>query len=243
MKKHRRLCAMFLFVLMVVSLTACGTSEGTPDSKDPGSDNEGNSGTTLPNESEEYDPDEAISSEEAASDDTYRKIVIAQAMTGGWDLSPFGVDGGRMQIVMPLYGRLATITDAGANFDQLVGDIAKTMTLSDDGLTCSIEIYDYVHDNRGNPITAKDVEECYNYALTLDGRNDFTRIKSTIESVTATGDYTLEIKATSAGPTVFPNILVGVPIVNWEWFEGASEEERINNPAVTGAYYIAENVG
>ena len=69
-RKMEKLTAVFLAAAMCVSLAACGTSEGTPDSKDPESGNEGNSGTTLPNESEEYDPDEAISSEEAASDDT-----------------------------------------------------------------------------------------------------------------------------------------------------------------------------
>lgn len=243
MKKTNRVLAVLLAVAMLLSMAACGSKSNSADSDAPGESAPVSMEEIAQKNDSNAEGKDVLSSLEASQDDTYRKVVLAQTLTGGWDLSPFGVDGGRMTIVMPLYGRLALMPKFGATFDELVGDIGKSFKLSEDGKTCEIEMYDYVHDNRGNKITAKDVEECYNYALTLSGRNDFTRIQATIESVTATGDYSLVIKAKTAGPTVFPNILVGVPIVNWEWFQGASEEERINNPAVTGAYYIAENVG
>lgn len=214
----KKMLAIILALSMIFALCACSNSN--EDSADPSVSDE--SGKTTAQE----------------------KTSVTIALTAGsFDLSPFGADGGpRDQTVAPLYGRLAAMPYFGASYEDMVGDMAKTMTRSEDGLTVTVELYDYIHDNRGNAITASDVVFCYNYATGLSGRNDFTRVNNYMESIEAIDDYTVKIVANGTGVGVIETILAAIPIVDQEWFESASDEEKISNPACTGSYYITDLV-
>jgi ABC-type transport system substrate-binding protein len=98
-----------------------------------------------------------------------------------------------------------------------------------------VEIYDYVHDNKGNKINAQDVVWCYESARKM---GDWAKLNSNLKSIKATDDYHLEIIAAGIGPGIMENILSSVPIVSQAWFEKASTAERTGDPAATGPYYL-----
>ncbi|MBR2670538.1 MAG: ABC transporter substrate-binding protein [Solobacterium sp.] len=171
------------------------------------------------------------------------KEITVTTSNNGWDLSPFGADTGTRYVTWNnIYDVLCARVEFGDDVDDLEMDIAKSVKISDDGLTAEIEIYDYVKDSKGNPITAKDVEECYNYAITLGGRSTFTLVNQFMESIKATGDYTLTLKLKKLSAGAMATCLSVIPICNWEWFNSADDVEKTTNPACTGPYYIDDMV-
>lgn len=108
-----------------------------------------------------------------------------------------------------LYDCLCTTLGFDAEIDELEGQIAKSWKLSDDMLSIEIEIYEYVHDNQGNAIKASDVKFSYEAQIAA-GTND--RIRSYIDSIEVTGDYTLTIKMQSTAVGAAKYVLTAVPI-------------------------------
>lgn len=228
-KKIYLLLSLCIFML----LYGCGASEDVSDETDSVS-------TPAATDEGTQESNQEGDQQTAAGEPTSVTVVLNNS---SFDLSPFGADGpSRDQSVSPLYGRLAIMPKFGATFEELENDMAKSITLSEDGKTVEIELYDYIHDNQGNPITASDVVFSYNTAVGMSGRNDFTRVNNYMESITATGDYTLEIVLKNTGVGVVETTLSAIPIISQQWYENASEEEIVSNPACTGSYYLTEVV-
>ena len=212
----KKLLSIVMVLAMLLSLAACGE---TKPAEQPSS--------TTP---------------EPAVNDGPKEITATIPLTG-WDLSPFGADTGSRYITWNnVYDVLCARVHFGDDVEDLEMDIAKDVKISEDGLTAEIEIYDYVKDSKGNAITAKDVEECYNYAITLGGRSTFTLVKQFMESIEATGDYTLTLKLKKVSAGAMATCLSVIPICNWEWFNTADDVEKTTNPACTGPYYISDMV-
>lgn len=182
----------------------------------------------------------ACSSKPASGGNSGTTKEVTYALSGSsFDLSPFGGDSGpRDSIKFQLYDFLAVQKEFGTPVDKLQGQMAKKITKKDN-VTADVELYNYIHDSQGNAIKASDVAWAYDYAKK---RGDFGKISSYLKSITATGDYTVEIVATKTGAGVMENLLTGVPIVSQKWFEGASTQVRTNNPATTGTYKITQFV-
>ena len=98
--------------------------------------------------------------------------------------------------------------------------IGKSWKMIDDR-TAEIEIFDYVHDVDGNPITASDVVYSYETCKAAGVQTD----TAYIDSVTATGEYTLEMALTEPSETTMIKLLTHVAIVN--------ETANKNNPDAT----------
>lgn len=95
---------------------------------------------------------------------------------------------------------------------------------------------------QGNNINADDVIFSYENSAELA---QFTNARSNMESLTKTGEYSLQMKITKNAPGVIEDLLSNAQlyIVDQEWYENATDEERRNNPAVTGAYRLVDNEG
>lgn len=155
------------------------------------------------------------------------------------DLSPFGGDsGGRHHTFRMIYDCLCASKGLGQSVEDLEGQIAKSWTVVDP-TTVEIEIYDYVTDSLGNAITAEDVVYSYEQAI---ASGTMEKLNGYLESIEATGDYTLTMKLSSASKGAMEWCLDTVPIISKAWFSTASDADKTHAPAGTGAYILAETV-
>ncbi|UWP58227.1 ABC transporter substrate-binding protein [Ruminococcus gauvreauii] len=122
---------------------------------------------------------------------------------------------------------------------ELESQIAKDYTVSEDGLEYEIEIYDYVYDSAGNHITAEDVVFCMQTAFET---GNFTNLgMNNMESIEATGDYTVKMKFSSFIIGAFEFIMEYVPIVSQKAYE-ESGDEMATAPISTSPYKVTNFV-
>lgn len=166
--------------------------------------------------------------------------VVAALTSSSFDTSPFAPPTSGMVMKPMMYATLIYRQNFGASLEDCTMWVAKSVTKVDD-LTYDIELYDYVTDNQGHKINADDVIFSYEKSIEL---GQFVNAESNMESITKTGEYSLQIKLTKSAPGVIEDLLSGNQfyIVDKEWYESASDDERRNNPAVTGAYQVANTV-
>ncbi len=109
---------------------------------------------------------------------------------------------------------------------------AKSWETSDGGFTYTIEIWDTISDSAGNKITAADIvwfiEESKARAL--------KPIFAKVDSVTQTGDYTLELKLTDNKFGTIDTILMDVFVVSRAAFEASGDE--FGSSAVSTSPYV-----
>lgn len=175
---------------------------------------------------------------EAAGAGTGKNVAFAISSDNG-DLSPFGGDsGGRHHTYRMLYDCLCASYGLGQSVEELQGQIAKSWDVVD-SKTVEVELYDYVKDSQGNEIKASDVVYSYEQAI---ASGTMEKLNGYLDEITATGDYTLRITLTGSSKGAMEWCLTTVPIVSEAWFSAASDADKTSNPAVTGAYILAENV-
>jgi ABC-type transport system substrate-binding protein len=116
----------------------------------------------------------------------------------------------------------------------LIPQIAKSHTVDPDNLTYHVEIYDYVYDTAGNPLTADDVVFCYTRAKEL-GFNS----TSFYDSVTKEGDYKVRIKMNNSMVGIFDQIAQAIQLYTRKAFEDAKGEFG-TKPVFTGPYKVTE---
>lgn len=165
------------------------------------------------------------------------KVVVALTASS-FDISPFGTQSiPRQWLTQNLYGSLYCMPYYGASLDEMEPWLAKSVEKVDD-TTYSVELYDYIKDSQGNPITSEDVVFSYEHLLS-DAQE--TRIGTYLDNIEIVDDYNMLFHLKKYGPGVI-EYLVGnytLAICDKDWYESASEEERANNPAVTGAYEVS----
>lgn len=232
-KKMKKTLAILCVAMLLISLMGCGNKANGSSSNDSAVGS-GDDGSAVSDSS-------ASENEESTAENTgssSREITIASTNLG--DFSPFGGYGGssssRDHMVACLYDYIAVSTSFGSSFDELELQMAKSINLVDK-YTCEIELYDYIHDNQGNPITASDVVWSYEYGKT---QGDNERVNSYLVSVTQTGDYSVELKINSEAPGAMEYVLTRIPIVSQEWYENATDDDKVYSPAATGTYEIAD---
>lgn len=221
----KKILAMLLALVMVLGLfSACGG---------------GNSGATENNEdttSATLIQEDGGSIEGTAASTQVDKIRVALT-SASFDVSPFaGPSGARDWFVNNLYATLFCQPYFGASLEELQPWVAESVTKVDD-LTYTIKLRENVYDNQGNHITADDVIFSYEMMYT---DSQIAQIGTDMESLEKVNDYELTMKLAKSGVGIVENLLSNyrMSIVDKEWFESASDDEKTNNPAVTGAYYI-----
>ncbi len=167
--------------------------------------------------------------EEAASDGK-KTIVVGLnndvATLGPFDLAQMGAFCIQPMFYMGLFQR-----DQFAS-DTLLPQIGKEYKLSDDGLTITVEMFDYVKDSAGNTIDADDVIFTWNYKKES---GQYESVMKYIDSVTKLGDYTVEFKINELKLGIYADILSGF-IVDSTWEEALYQTE----PVSTGPYVVTQ---
>lgn len=172
--------------------------------------------------------------------DQVDKVVFA-LNASSFDMSPYAANSiPRMWMCQNIYASLFCTPYYGATLEELQPWLAKGYEKVDD-LTYKVELYDYIKDSKGNSITSEDVVFAYEKMATTGAE---TRINTYLDNIEVVDDYNMIFHLKKSGPGVL-EFLFGnytLNICNKEWFENASDEEKANDPACTGAYKIVDYV-
>ncbi len=222
----RKIGAALLAAVMTCSLAACGgNSANSAGGNAAGSTAGGESGGSA--------------SREAASGQVDKVVFALNASS--FDMSPFGaVSVPRFWMVQNVYASLFCTPYYGASLEELEPWLAKSCEKIDD-LTYSVELYDYIKDSKGNDITAEDIVFSYDM---MYSKGTETRIGTYLDNIEIVDDYNMIFHLKKYGPGVM-EFLMGnytLNICDKDWYESASDEEKCNDPAATGAYRIVDYV-
>lgn len=211
----KRLIAMLLVLAMALAMAACG---GAPAQEQP-------SGADAPviNDAPKPVP------EDAPTGDGVLNVGTGVAID---TLTPFRSNTGQDAAYMTLlFESLAALTEGG-KYEPWA---AKSWTTTDGGFTYDIEIYDYIYDAAGNHITADDIVWVLESTIAAALKPDFGKI----ESVTKTGDYTLQVKMKSNMVGLFESILKHTFIISKSAYE-ASADGFATAAVTTSPYEVTE---
>ena len=120
--------------------------------------------------------------------------------------------------------------DTNRNF---IGVLAKSWTHTEP-LVYDIEIYDYIYDSNGNHITSEDIVFCYEQLKTYA-----TDIQ--LDSVVATGDYTIRMTFASEAIGVFEEAMTYQAIISKAEYQ-KSADFMASNPVSTAHYMVTDYV-
>ena len=210
--------------LSLISLTGCGSNEPVQS----GTEGSNNTETTTNNETSDSKAAESTAQVSASGES---KVVVGLAHDPQ-NIGPFqGMSAGRIGILYTVYEFLVT-TEGGEMKGVLMKDYEKI-----DDLTYTCEIYDYITDQLGNPVTAADVVFSYNTAMQS---GNLPKLGS-IDSVKVISDYVVEFKFNNLSIGDLGALWMECPIVTQAAYE-ASPDEMATDPISTTAYKCTEYV-
>ncbi len=224
--------AMLLAVVMLFALLA-GCSNDTP----------AGTGKTDVEKVDVQGGDQNVASnvnlEEVEISKEMADCIVAAVDDDSFTMGPWGGDAATRTWTEHLaYTTLAYRPFVGSMLakDELELVAAKSITKVND-TTYQIEIYDNITDSKGNKITAEDVVFSYD---TLYELGYVSYINTYYAGGKVLGDYKLELTLTSSDEGAIENLLTKCNIASKAWYESASEDEILTNPACTGAYCITD---
>lgn len=223
----KKTIAMILCLVMIVGVFA-----GCADTAEPSQDSSANAavGTAPVEEVNEHKGG-------AKMDHQVDKVVLTAESTS-INVGPFAPSSPGTVGKFLLYATLFWAPNYGVTEEELVPWVAKSFTKVD-SKTYELEIFDYVKDSHGNPITIDDVIWSINKSIEI---GQFVDGGSNIESMEKIDDYHMTMKLTTDAPNTFPMLVTNdrLYIVSQEWWENASDDEKQNNPGCTGPYTVKE---
>lgn len=218
----KKMVSIVLAVCMTAAFVAgCGNSEaggtvGGESANGGTSDTQSTSGGTV-SASGEY-------TRAGEAGEIVVGIIADPENMGPWA----GMSLGRIEVLNTIYEYLITRENG-----ETKGVIAKDWTMVDD-TTYQVEIYDYVHDTAGNPITAEDIKFCFESALAT---KNYSKLE-VIDTITVLGDYQLEFKFDQPlAVGELENVFLECAIVSQAAYE-ASGDQMAANPVGTTAYEV-----
>ena len=210
----KRLLSVLIVFAMILSLSACGGDSTTDTTTDASS---------------------------ADGSAVVANSVNYALRNTSWDLSPWKNNGSSANTMcLQLYSGLMANPEFGTVLEDMHYDMAESISFSDDNLTATVKLRDYIHDAQGNPINAEDVVFSYQTAPTISGV--YAHVESLLDSITALDEYTVEMKLKALAPGNWESVLSNCPVISKSWYESASDDDKANDPATTGAYRIKENI-
>lgn len=215
----KRLLSLFMVAAITASmLVGCG------------------SGATQETASDETAGQETGDQSEAASGG-YTKAggegeVVVGVAADPENMGPWaGMSMGRIAVLNTVYEYMVGRDDDG----EIKGVLAKSWEQVDD-MTYSMEIYDYIHDTEGNPLTANDIKFCFE---TAQSTQNYSKLEP-IEEITVIDDYNLEFKFNKVlAIGEFENVMLDCAIVTQAAYE-ASDDQMATDPIGTTAYKVVE---
>ena len=235
----KRIISLSLVLVMSLSLAAC--SGDGDDSGKPSNSSSGNAAGNTDNNSNEFSSTIGMTYDGAVYTEPVVDTLTYGLRNPSWDLSPWKNNGSSAAAVwLMLYSNLLANPGFGSALEDMQLDMAESYTISDDQLTATVKLRDYIHDSKGNPIKAEDVVFSYEKAPATGPL--YAKLTGILKSVVAVDEYTVEFTINSPTPGIWGTVLSDCPIVSKAWYEKASDEEKAMDPASTGAYRVTENV-
>lgn len=226
MEKQRQKLALALAVGMIASaiFTGCGAGAGQENTQ------------TAAEQPAQNEVQEQEQSDEASVGETDTQTAItggkADSVTVGIMADPenmgpwSGMSMGRIAVLFTTYEYMITRENGVA-----YGVLAKNWEQAD-ARTYQVELYDYIHDAKGNPLTASDIVFSFESAIAIKNYGKL----SVIDSVTAVDDYNVEFKFNKDLEIgEFENIMLECAIVTQAAYE-ASPDQMATTPVGTSAW-------
>lgn len=190
----KKLIALLMAMVMVLSLAACGGSKSETSN---GSSNNA-----------------AAANDGAPYGDGVLDINMSFSLES---ITNFRNNTGRDQQVMHILYEQLGIFDANGTLQPWV---AKGWSTNDGGYNYEVEIWDNVYDSAGNHITADDIVWNIEESITRALKPCFAKVAS----VTKTGDYTFNVEMTSNIVGSFEAVMSDVFVVSKAAFEASPNE-------------------
>jgi peptide/nickel transport system substrate-binding protein len=227
MKSHKVLAFLMLLAMVVPLLAGC-TGGAAP--QQPAATSVPAQPTAAPAESTT-----APAATEAPASPAIAPLVNAAIPADPGDLGPWvGMSYGRITVLHTIYEYLFDLSKAG---EPLTPYIAKSYEKTGDK-TYTITLFDNVSDSAGNHLTAADAAYSYNTAMQMGN----LRPLGDIESVKATGDYTVEfVLKKEPGKGDLEKVLCEAPIVSQKAYE-SSPDKFATKPITTSPYVLTAYV-
>lgn len=242
----RKVLAIALAATMTLSLAGCGGSGGS---------NETSAGSTSPAATEGTAAAETgaqvssgkmdggmtasdhpeITAEGKSEDIT----VTVSSNTDVAGIAPFAAaQSGRNGIRYLIYDQLAIMKDPGGEVEDMAFQMAKNITKIDND-TYEIELYDYIHDWAGNPVTADDVIFSYTTMADSGVSGKFSRLFKSMDKI---DDYNVRLHLQNTALGTAQYVLQYCPVVSQKAYESQTEGELAQYPIGTGGYKIVDYV-
>jgi ABC-type transport system substrate-binding protein len=235
----------FLLVLSMMGtiMAGCGPTATEPAAEEPAAEEPAaeepaaEEPATEEPAAEEPAAEEPAAEEPAAEEpaaDVASEVVVAISGDPS-DLAPFvGMSMGRIAVLGTMYEYLIAQPKMGGDWEPFIASDFEQV----DDVTVELTLFDYVYDSAGNHITAADVAWSYNTAMEMGN----LRPLGDIESVTATGDYTVEFVFKKVlGVGGIEKVLSEAPIVSQASYE-ASDDQFASMPVTSSPYELTEYV-
>jgi ABC-type transport system substrate-binding protein len=221
----KKIIALLLSLVLVLTfLAGCATQTAAPEEP------------AAPAQEEAAPVEEEAAVEEAAAEEVMApgEVIVAIGADPG-DLAPFvGMSYGRIKVLHTLYEYLF---DANQETGELDPYIAQSYEMTGDK-SLVVTLFENVYDSAGNHIMAADAAWSYNTAMEMGN----LRPLGDLESVTATGDFTVEFVLKEVpGKGVVDKVITEAPIVSQAAYE-ASSDQFATAPITTGPYILTEYV-
>ena len=237
---NKLLRSLLALTLAAGMLAGCsGGNEAAPGNSESKPTTETTTSTSGAAAKEEQIKIDANETEGEATTEQVDKVVIA-INSASTDASPYAMNTpSRGATKEPLYATLFYVEPMHF-IEDVQPYIGKTLTQVDD-FTWDIELFDNAVDSKGNPIKAQDVLWSYEHSF----RNqEFFVYGTDVDSLTVVDDTHLRLVVNKTIPGVIEKLVCSNPltIVNQNWYENASDEEKQMDPATTGRFTVETNV-
>ncbi len=229
MRLMKRVMAVVLSGMMAASLAACGSGEGSSTTT-----------TTAPAAADAATTAPAVEADTPAPAAPGEKVVRIAASSDPGSLGTFdeGSSSGRWNVLSYTYETLLSLEPDGSFGSMLAKSYKKLPEKSTPThVVYEIELYDYIKDSAGNPITADDVVFSYEECLNNGSGNQHTALTGNMDSIEKTGDYTVELACNKEAAGAVERMMSRVHVVSKKAYEESGDCMR-TQPVGTGAYLV-----
>jgi ABC-type transport system substrate-binding protein len=233
MKTKKGFTFLLVLSMMALVLAGCGPTATEPAAEEPAVEEPAAEEPAAEEPAAEEPAAEEPAAEEPAADVASEVVVAIGADPA--NLGPFvGMSMGRISVLNTMYAYLFYVDPETGSLDPYLAESLENTAEK----TYVVTLFDYITDSDGNHITAADVAFSYNTAMEAN----VYRPLGDVESVTATGDYTVEFVTKEVpGPGGIEKIVTECPIVSQVAYE-ASDDDFATMPTTPAAYVLTEYV-
>ena len=226
MKSNLKRAALATLAVAMMALTLIGCS------KKNGSSAGGNETASQSKDASQIQNLTVSTADVAASSQLTDQSIAIGFGTAIDSLTPFRSNTARnAPFFLQIYETLGVLNE-NKEFEPYV---AKSWETKDNGFTYTITLNDNVYDSEGNHITSSDLV----WFISESMKRALKPVYSKIESVTATGEYTFDVRFKTNTVGTFETMLSDTYVISQKAFE-ASKDEFATTAVTTSPYKVTE---